>query len=99
MLRLLWAGSAVKDYTIEPTGSGDSFQFTVYEWGVYERSSVLAGQQKKCYIKGFATTAARAGKPDRAIQKQTRHKSAAMLAEYVREGRLFDENASEGIGL
>jgi len=48
---------------------------------------------------GFATTAARAGKPDRAIQKQTRHKSAAMLAEYVREGRLFDENASEGIGL
>ncbi|MDT7858331.1 site-specific integrase [Rubrivirga sp. S365] len=48
---------------------------------------------------GFATTAARAGKPDRAIQKQTRHKSAAMLAEYVREGRLFDDNASEGIGL
>ena len=48
---------------------------------------------------GFATTAARAGKPDRAIQKQTRHRSAAMLAEYVREGRLFDDNASEGIGL
>ena len=48
---------------------------------------------------GFATTAARAGKPDRAIQRQTRHKSAAMLAEYVREGRLFDGNASEGIGL
>ena len=48
---------------------------------------------------GFATTAARAGKPDRAIQKQTRHKSTAMLAEYVREGRLFDDNASEGIGL
>ena len=48
---------------------------------------------------GFATTAARAGKPDRSIQKQTRHKSTAMLAEYVREGRLFDENASEGIGL
>ena len=48
---------------------------------------------------GFATTAARAGKPDRAIQKQTRHKSATMLAEYVREGRLFDDNASEGIGL
>lgn len=47
----------MKDYTIEPTGSGDSFQFTVYEWGVYERSSVLAGQQKKCYVKGFATTA------------------------------------------
>ncbi len=48
---------------------------------------------------GFATTAARAGKSNRAIQKQTRHKSAAMLAEYVREGHLFDDNASAGIGL
>ena len=48
---------------------------------------------------GFATTAARAGKPDRAIQKQTRHESAAMLAEYVREDRLFGDNASEGIVL
>ncbi|MEM0960934.1 MAG: site-specific integrase [Bacteroidota bacterium] len=58
--------------------------------------SLYAGHSLRA---GFATTAARAGKPDRAIQKQTRHKSAAMLAEYVREGRLFDENASEGIGL
>ena len=48
---------------------------------------------------GFATAAARAGKPDRAIQRQTRHRSARTLAEYVREGRLFDENASSGIGL
>jgi integrase len=48
---------------------------------------------------GFATSAARAGKSDRSIKKQTRHKTDAMLAEYVREGRLFDENASEGIGL
>ena len=58
--------------------------------------SLYAGHSLRA---GFATTAARAGKPDRAIQKQTRHKSATMLAEYVREGRLFDENASEGIGL
>ncbi|MEM7789199.1 MAG: site-specific integrase [Bacteroidota bacterium] len=48
---------------------------------------------------GFATSAARAGKHDRSIQKQTRHRSARTLAEYVREGRLFDDNASEGIGL
>lgn len=48
---------------------------------------------------GFATAAARAGKPDRSIQKQTRHRSARTLAEYVREGRLFDDNASQGIGL
>ncbi|HEX9952788.1 MAG TPA: site-specific integrase [Rubricoccaceae bacterium] len=71
---------------------------------VVKRYALLAGLDPKLYAghslrAGFATTAARAGKPDRAIQKQTRHKSAAMLAEYVREGRLFDDNASEGIGL
>ena len=32
-------------------------------------------------------------------QKQTRHKSAAMLAEYDREGRVFDDSASDWIGL
>ena len=71
---------------------------------VVKRYALLAGLDPALYAghslrAGFATTAARAGKPDRAIQKQTRHKSAAMLAEYVREGRLFDDNASEGIGL
>ena len=71
---------------------------------VVKRMASAAGLDPTLYAghslrAGFATTAARAGKPDRAIQKQTRHKSAAMLAEYVREGRLFDENASEGIGL
>ena len=72
-----------------------------HSWGI-ERSgaslapALYAGHSLQA---GFATTAARAGKLDRAIQKQTRHKSAAMLAEYVREGRLFDENVSEGIGL
>ena len=71
---------------------------------VIKRTASAAGLDPTLYAghslrAGFATTAARAGKPDRAIQKQTRHKSAAMLAEYVREGRLFDENASEGIGL
>ena len=71
---------------------------------VVKRYAAAAGLDPALYAghslrAGFATTAARAGKPDRAIQKQTRHKSAAMLAEYVREGRLFDDNASEGIGL
>ena len=71
---------------------------------VVKRHAQAAGLDPSLYSghslrAGFATTAARAGKPDRAIQKQTRHRSAAVLAEYVREGRLFDENASEGIGL
>ena len=48
---------------------------------------------------GFATQAARSGKADRSIMKQTRHKSVRTLNEYVREGRLFDDNPSDGIGL
>ena len=31
--------------------------------------------------------------------KQTRHKSVRTLDEYVREGRPFDDNPSDGIGL
>tara|TARA_R100000306_G_C4335856_1_gene122707 strand:- start:313 stop:585 length:273 start_codon:yes stop_codon:yes gene_type:complete len=45
----------VKRYhTIEPDGYG---QVSVYEWGIYERSSVLAGQQKKSRVDGFETVA------------------------------------------
>jgi hypothetical protein len=35
--------------SIEPSKYGG---FSVYEWGVYERSSVLAGQVKKQFIAG-----------------------------------------------
>ena len=48
---------------------------------------------------GFATQAARSGKADRTIMKQTRHKSTRTLSEYVRDGRLFDDNPSDGLGL
>lgn len=48
---------------------------------------------------GFATTAARAGKHERAIMAHTRHKSERVLREYIREGALFDENPTDGIGL
>jgi len=41
-------------YTIEPDGYGE---VSVYEWGVYERSSVLAGQQRKSFMDGYATAA------------------------------------------
>ena len=71
---------------------------------VVKRTASAAGLDPALYAgyslrSEFATTAARAGKPDRAIRKQTRHRSAATLADYVREGRLFDDNASEGTGL
>ncbi len=48
---------------------------------------------------GLATAAAKAGKSALAIQKQTGHKSIAMVARYVRDAKLFDDNAASGIGL
>ena len=38
-------------FTIEP----DMGRFSVYEWGIYERSSVLAGQQRKSFRADFET--------------------------------------------
>ncbi len=46
---------------------------------------------------GFATSAARAGKSERAIMKQTGHKSVVMVRKYIREGSLFSENAAAGL--
>jgi hypothetical protein len=42
-----------KEITIEPAKYGNGF--TVYEWGTYGESSVLAGQTKKQYLDGFDT--------------------------------------------
>ena len=40
-------------HTIEPdTTHGD---YSLYEWGVYEDSSVLAGQSRKAFIKTYPT--------------------------------------------
>ena len=41
-------------YSIEPDGYGE---FNVYGWGVYERSSVLAGQQRKSFVGDYPTVA------------------------------------------
>lgn len=46
---------------------------------------------------GFATAAAKAGKSERAIQRQTGHRSAGMLRRYIREATLFDDNAATGL--
>lgn len=48
---------------------------------------------------GLATAAARAGKGDRSIMKQTGHRSRAMVDRYVRDAALFEDNAASGIGL
>ncbi len=48
---------------------------------------------------GLATSAAAAGKSERAIMNQTGHRSVATLRRYIRDGNLFRENAAGGIGL
>lgn len=48
---------------------------------------------------GFATSAARAGVPEAAIQRQTGHKSLPVLRTYIRRGGLFVDNAAAKLGL
>lgn len=48
---------------------------------------------------GLATSAAAAGISDRAIMRQTGHRSSAMVGRYVREGSLFRDNAAGAVGL
>lgn len=48
---------------------------------------------------GFTTQAARAGTPERVIMRHTGHKSERMVRQYIREGTLFQENPTEGLGL
>jgi integrase len=46
---------------------------------------------------GFATSAARAGKADRDIMRQTGHRSRAMLDRYVRAAQLWTDNPAAGL--
>jgi integrase len=48
---------------------------------------------------GLATSAAAAGKSERAIMSQTGHRSLTTVRRYIRDGNLFRENAADGLGL
>jgi integrase len=48
---------------------------------------------------GLATSAAAAGKGERAIMNQTGHRSVITVRRYIRDGNLFRENAADGLGL
>jgi integrase len=48
---------------------------------------------------GLATSAAAAGKSERAIMHQTGHRSVNTVRRYIRDGDLFRENAAKGLGL
>jgi hypothetical protein len=45
------------------------------------------------------TSAAAAGAPDRDIQRQSRHKSAAVMQRYIRSASVFLNNVAHTIGL
>jgi integrase len=48
---------------------------------------------------GLATAAAKVGKSERSIMKQTGHRSVSVVRRYIRDAELFDDNAAAGIGL
>jgi integrase len=48
---------------------------------------------------GLATSAAKAGKSERAIMAQTGHRSVMMVRRYIRDADLFSDNAAAGLGL
>ncbi|RDU38934.1 hypothetical protein DRW41_05100 [Neobacillus piezotolerans] len=48
---------------------------------------------------GFCSTAAKAGKAEHLIMKQTGHKRSHSLQRYIKKANLFDDNAASGIGL
>jgi hypothetical protein len=47
----------------------------------------------------MATQAAMAGASERAIMRQSGHKSVQMVRRYIREGELFNDNAAARLGL
>jgi integrase len=48
---------------------------------------------------GHVTQAAMNGVSERDIMRQTGHKSAEMLARYIRIGEIFTRNAATGLGI
>ena len=71
---------------------------------VVKRACRRAGMDPRTYAghslrAGLATSAAQGGAPERAIMRQTGHRSAEVLRRYIRAGTLFEENAAAFTGL
>jgi integrase len=71
---------------------------------VVKRYALAAGLDPANYAghslrAGLVTSAAIAGVSERAIMKQTGHKSTNMVRRYIRDANLFRENAASRIGL
>lgn len=61
-----------------------------------DQSGVWTGHSLRA---GLATSAARAGVPDRIIMQTTRHRSRSSLDRYIREGKRWEKVAAASVGL
>lgn len=71
---------------------------------IVKRAAERAGLEASRYAghslrAGLATAAAAGGASERAIMKQTGHRSVVMVRKYIRSGTLFQENAAAYVGL
>jgi site-specific recombinase XerD len=71
---------------------------------IVKRAALRAGLDPSKYAghslrSGFATAAAAGGAPERAIMRQTGHRSVETVRRYIRSGGLFKENAAAYVGL
>jgi site-specific recombinase XerD len=78
--------------------SGEAVAMVVkrYVWRLGEGIEDFAGHSLRA---GLATSAAAAGKSERAIMNQTGHRSVKTVRRYIRQGSVFRENAADGLGL
>lgn len=71
---------------------------------IVQKNCQLAGLTATSYgahslRSGFCSTAAKAGKSEHQIMRQTRHKQSSSLQRYIKHGTIFEDNAASGIGL
>jgi integrase len=71
---------------------------------IVQRRAAVAGLDAQTFSghsmrAGFATSAAQAGIGERLIMRQTRHRSAATVRRYIRDGELFARNLTAEVGL
>jgi len=78
--------------------SGEGVAIVVKRWAAAAgfEAEEFAGHSLRA---GLATSAAIAGKSERAIMNQTGHRSSTTVRRYIRDANLFRENAADGIGL
>ena len=78
--------------------TGQSVALIVKRWALEAGfdPALFAGHSLRS---GLATAAAKAGKSERSIMKQTGHRSVTVVRRYIRDAELFDDNAAAGIGL